>query len=95
MKEYRIVCTRKIVFADGRERILENVAPWTSPIHLPHFQVFNNKADAMKALSKTVRLARSFDAKTQEQLANGIPDSIGYWHSNIRLQSRNVTKWTD
>ena len=93
MKEYRIVCTRKTVCTDGEEHISENVAPWVSPSSLPHFEVYKTKADAMKALSKTVRSARAFDAKTQKDLADGVPYSIGYWQSDIRLQSRTVTEW--
>lgn len=93
MKEYRIVCTRDTEHADGTKHHYDNVAPWVSHSQLPHYRTFNNKADAMKALSETVRRARVFDKETQERLASGDPDTIGYWQSNIRLQSRNVSKW--
>ena len=95
MKEYRIVCNRRTVHGDGQEYHFENVAPWVTQYSLPRFNVYATKADAMKALSKAIRAARKFDMETQERLASGDRDAIGYWQSEIRIQSRNVSKWTD
>lgn len=95
MKEYRIVCDRRVVHSDGTEHTYEHVAPWTTANALPHYQVFDNKAEAMKALSQTVRRARKFDAESQARLAAGENDAIAYWQTDIRIQSRNVTKWSD
>lgn len=95
MKEYRIVCNRRTVHWDGKEYSYENVAPWLSHSSFPNYRVYTTKADAMKALSKAVRAARVFDKETQERLASGDRNAIGYWQSNIRIQSRTVSKWTD
>ena len=95
MKEYRIVCTRRMVHEDGKEIILNNVAPWVFHHSLPHSTVYTTKADALKALRKAIQDAKKFDEETQERLAHGQPYSIGYWQSNFRLQSRSVSNWKD
>ena len=95
MKEYRIVCNRKCVHSDGKVYNYSNSAVWVTGSSLPRYTVYNYKADAIKALSDTIRKAKAFDAKTQKLLASGDPLAVGYWQSDIRIQSRNVTKWDD
>lgn len=95
MKEYRIVCERRLVHADGSENYLEGVPVWTVHHALPRRATYTTKAEANKALAETVRCARKFDAETQERFASGDKDSIAYYQTNIRIQSRNVTNWKD
>lgn len=95
MKEYRIVCDRRLVHADGTENHLEGVPVWTVHHALPRCTVYTTKAEAYKAHAETFRRARKFDLETQERFASGDKDSIAYYQTNIRIQSRNVTEWKD
>lgn len=95
MKEYRIVCDRRTVHFDGTEHTYEHVAVWVTRCALPVHHVYLTKAEAMKALSETIRRARKFDAESQDRFATGDKDVIAYHQTNIRLQSRNVTEWKD
>ena len=95
MKEYRIVCERRLVHADGSESHYESVPVWKNGHSLPSHIVYTIKAEANKALAESIRHARRFDAETQERFASGDNNSIAYYQTNIRIQSRNVTEWKD
>ena len=93
MKEYRIVTTAETELGDGRKRIVETTRPWTKGG--PITQSYSTKKDVKKALSHFRKSCKEYDTMTHERFAINPKDNIKYTQTNIRIQSREVTKWAD
>lgn len=81
--------------SNGIEHIYENMTPLIYTSGTVYHTIHKSKDDAMKALKEVISNCREFDEWTQKRLASGDRDAIGYWQSDIRIQNRNVTKWSD
>lgn len=91
MTEYRIVTTLDTLHADTGERFhYEAATPWYGG--KPHYRVTRDRAIAEQDLAEAIENCRTFDAITQNRTNRG---NIKYWQSNIRIQSREVSDWTD
>jgi len=91
MTEYRIVATLDIEHVYNGKRYHYDAAS-------PHFngfshnKVYHDRKVAEEVLALTLKEVPKFDKKTQESTDRS---AIRYWHSNIRIQSREVTEWSD
>lgn len=91
MTEYRIVATLDTQDCfTGKKRHRDVSSPWYDG-HL-HNETYTDRAKAEELLAYTIEECAKFDAKTQAR--SGRYD-IRYWHTNIRIQSREVTDWAD
>lgn len=87
MTEYRVVCTRdRFDVGSGKKHHLEEVCCWWdgSPRTL---ETFDKKA-AEKYLDMAIIKCPEFDAFSQTTNSR-------FRQTNIRIQTREVTEWTD
>ena len=91
MTEYRIVATIDTLHTDTGEKFHQEAA---APVYggRPHTRVTRDKARAEQYLEEAIKNCRAFDEMTQNRTLRG---NIKYWQSNIRIQSREVSDWTD
>ena len=91
MTEYRIVTTLDTEHCDTGEKYHYEAAT-------PHYggtihkRVTTDREKAERYLAEALKECPIFDAVTQNRTVRG---NIKYWQSNIRIQSREVSDWTD
>ena len=91
MTEYRVVATLDVVHDYNGKKCHYDIASchWGGTIH--RLQTYDkDRAEDWLKIAKEE--CPKFDKKTQENTSR---DSIRYWHSNIRIQTREVTEWAD
>ncbi len=91
MKEYRIVCTRDMHHNyNGKDEHIETALPIMGN-GVVYRKKFDNLEDAEKKLDELKATCAVFDEKHQEERR----DAIKHRHSNLRIQSREVTEWAE
>lgn len=91
MTEYRIVATLDTEHVyNGKRYHYDAASPWFNGF--VHNKGYHDRKTAEEVLARTLVEAPKFDKKTQ---ADTDRSAIRYWHSNIRIQSREVTEWSD
>ena len=91
MTEYKIVATLDTFHVYNGQRFhYDAAAPWLGG--RPFRKIYDNREDAEKMLAHMKEEIPKHDKETQERTG---ADSIRYWHSNIRIQKREVTPWED
>lgn len=94
MREYRIVATIDTEHGDGRKYHYETATPWRDG-HLFNHHPYKTKSDAKRVLVSLRKSCKEFDERTARDFANNPRDSIKYTQTNIRVQMREVTEWSD
>ena len=94
MKEYRIVATVETEHGNGQKFRHECATPWRNGT-LFHHHPYKTKTDAMRVCRSLRKSCKEFDKKTQEEFKKNPRDCIAYTQTNIRVQMREVTEWTD
>ena len=91
MTEYRVVATLDVVHDYNGEKFHYDIASchWGGKVH--KMQTYD-KDRAEYYLKRAKEECPKFDVKTQENTSR---DYIRYLHSNIRIQTREVTEWSD
>lgn len=86
MTEYRVVCTRDRWGISGKVHHYDEVCCWYGT-GLRTLQTFD-KRKAMEYLKTAIEECPKFDALTQKGREQ-------WRQTNIRIQTREVTEWTD
>jgi hypothetical protein len=94
MKEYRIVATVDTEHGNGQKCHHESANPWRDGHPFTHHP-YKTKSDAKRVLVSLRKRCKEFDKKTAMEFAMNPRDSIKYTQTNIRIQMREVTEWTD
>ena len=92
MKEYRIVATLDTEHGyDGKKYHYEAIScRWGGTIHKI---VTSDYGKAKRQLEIAKRECPKFDKKTEEAFEKNPRDYIKYKHTNIRIESREVSEW--
>ena len=94
MREYRIVATIDTEHGDGRKYHHEEATPWRDG-HLFTHHPYKTKSDAQRVVKVLRQKCKEFDKRTHMEFEKNPRDSIKYTQSNIRVQMREVTEWSD
>ena len=94
MREYRIVATVDTEHGDGRKYHYDPATPWRAGSHFIHHP-YKTKGEAMRVLRYLRKQCAEFDEKTRESFEKNPRDCIKYKQTNIRVQKREVTEWSD
>ena len=94
MREYRIVATIDTEHGGGRKYHHETATPWMDGHPFNHHP-YKTKSDAKRVLVFLRKSCKEFDERTAKTFAKNPYDSIKYTQTNIRVQMREVTEWSD
>ena len=93
-KEYRIVATIDYMEANGETRHYDTAFPcWGNG--LPYRNRFDTKSDAVKELRLLKELCAESDKEVNKRFELDPRHNHHREHTNIRIQMREVTEWSD